>query len=60
MLKNSSEKRVKVCKVKRRVLTVLVFNTRLVLSWFILGRGVYKALGKSYSSRAYKKKQCFW
>jgi hypothetical protein len=32
MLKNSSEKEVEVYKVKREVLTVLVFNMRLVLS----------------------------
>jgi hypothetical protein len=32
MLKNSNKKEVKVYKVKRRVLTVLMFNIRLVLS----------------------------
>jgi hypothetical protein len=32
MLKNNSEKKVKVYKVKTEMLTVLVFNTRLVLS----------------------------
>jgi hypothetical protein len=32
MLKNSSEKEVEVYKVKKKVLTVLMFNIRLVLS----------------------------
>jgi hypothetical protein len=32
MLKNNNKKEVKVYKVKKEVLTVLVFNTRLVLS----------------------------
>jgi hypothetical protein len=32
MLKNSNKKKVKVYKVKKKVLTVLVFNIRLMLS----------------------------
>jgi hypothetical protein len=32
MLKNSNKKEIKVYKVKKRVLTVLVFNIRLMLS----------------------------
>jgi hypothetical protein len=32
MLKNNNKKEIKVCKVKRKVLTVLVFNTKLILS----------------------------
>jgi hypothetical protein len=32
MLKNNSKKEVKVYKIKKRMLTVLVFNIRLVLS----------------------------
>jgi hypothetical protein len=32
MLKNNNKKEVEVYKVKKRVLTVLVFNIRLVLS----------------------------
>jgi hypothetical protein len=35
VLKNSNKKEVKVYKVKKRVLAMLVFNIRLVLSWFI-------------------------
>jgi hypothetical protein len=32
MLKNNNKKEVKVCKVKKRVLIMLMFNTKLVLS----------------------------
>jgi hypothetical protein len=36
-----------------------VFSVRLVLSQSILQQSVYKTLGKSYSLKACKKKQCF-
>jgi hypothetical protein len=36
VLKVNNKEEIKVYKVKREVLTVLVFNIRLVLSWFIL------------------------
>jgi hypothetical protein len=59
MLKNNSKKEIKVCKVKKKVLTMLMFNIRLVLSWFILWQDVYIALNESYNSKTYKKKQSF-
>jgi hypothetical protein len=32
MLKNNNKKEIKVYKIKKKMLTVLMFNTRLVLS----------------------------